>query len=313
MKRLVGIAVALLAVLYAPAQAAETNVRFKPVGKAAGPAVAGERYAAYPLDLDTVRVIDPVAGDRQDFDHPPECQLAAVGDRHLLWNCSRPLPYARVLDIPSGTVQVPWFATGSEYARSFGAVGRHWLAGTATGPGYTDSSFYVNWRTGERRGSSAVGGGSYADLDSPSLARRLCSPLRRSRSGSYDAGESELYGDPFEGYQYERPFGLRRMFDGRQFFLELDRCGRRARQMVAQRPFASENLLAGKVSYAKPGAVLALLPRSGRTFKWAVRDIDRVGERSADVRHTARRIFVSVPALEIEGPLWRIYSAPWPR
>ena len=311
MKRLVAISVALLAVLCAPAQAAETSVRFKAVGKAVGPAMAGERYAAYPLDLDTVRVIDPVAHDRQDVEHPPECQLAAVGDRHLVWNCFRPLPYARVLDIAAGTVHVPWFATGSEYTRSFGAVGRHWVAGAATGPGYTDSSFYVNWRTGARRGSSAVGAGSYADLDSPSLTRRLCAPLRRPRSGSYDAGESGFYGDPFEGYQYERPFGLRRIFDGQQFFLELDRCGRRAGQVVAQRPFASENLLAGKISYAKPGAVLALLPRSGRTFKWAVRHIDRIGERSADVRHTARRIFVSVPA--VEGPVWRIYSAPWPR
>jgi hypothetical protein len=80
---------------------------------------------------------------------------------------------------------------------------------------------------------------------------------------------------------------------------------------VAQRPFASEQLVAGKITYAKPGAVHAYLPRSGRRYTWKVSAFERRGDRSADVRHTAYRIYASVPALE--GPVWWIWSAPWPR
>lgn len=303
--------VVLLVGLAPQADAAKTNVRFRPVGMAVGPVVTGQRYAAYPLDFDTVRVVDSLTGVRLTIDHPSGCDLAAMSGRLVLWNCFKPRPNARVLDIETGIVREPQFDPSADTARNFTSVGKRWVAGTATGPGYTDASFYVNWRTGERRGTSAVGAGSYPDLDSESLARRLCAPLRRPRSGSYDPDNPDLFGDPFDEYQYERPYGLRRVFDGEQFTLALDSCGRRARHPVTKRPFASEQLVAGKVTYAKPGSVQAFLPRSGRRFTWKVSSIERRGERSADVRHTAYRIYVSVPALS--GPRWWIYSAPWPR
>jgi hypothetical protein len=304
-------AIALLAGLAPQAHAAKTNIRFRAVGTAVGPVVTGERYAAYPLSFDTVRVVDSLTGVRLDVDQPWGCDLAAARGRLVLWSCFTPLAGARVLDIETGIVREPQFDPAADTSRNFTNVGKQWVAGTATGSGYTDTTFYVNWRTGERRPSSAVGARSYADLDSEALARPLCAPLRRPLSGSYDPDHPDLFGDPFDDYQYERPYGLRSLFTGEKFLLALDRCGRRARYPVAQRPFASEQLLAGKVTYAKSGAVHAFLPRSGRRFRWAVSSIERRGERSADVRHTATRIYVSVPALS--GPRWWIYSAPWPR
>jgi hypothetical protein len=311
-KRIAVCTVLLLAVLAPAAQAARTSIRFRALDTSIGPAVTDTRYAAYPIDSDTVRVVDALTGGRLDIDHPASCQLAALGGGQVLWNCDKPLATARLVDIETGLVRQPQFDPATDTARSFDRIGTRWIAGTATGDGYTNNDFYVNWRTGERRRSSALGARSYASLGSASLARPLCSPLRRPRSGSFDPDHPELFGDPFDDYEYQRPLGMRTFFDGERFSLLLDRCGRRTTQTVTRRPFASEQLLAGKVTYAKPGAVYAYLPQSGRRFKWAVRDIYRSGERSADVRHTAERIFASVPELE-GSAVWHISVARWPR
>jgi hypothetical protein len=311
-KRIAACTVLLLAVLAPVAQAARTSIRFRALDTSIGPAVTDTRYAAYPVDAETVRVVDALTGARLDIDHPASCQLAALGGRQVLLNCDKPLATARIVDIETGIVHEPKFDAATDTARNFDRIGSRWIAGTATGDGYTNNDFYVNWRTGERRASNAVGPRSYANLRSASLSQPLCSPLRRPQSGSYDPDHPGLFGDRFDDYDYQRPLGMRTFFDGEQFTLLLDRCGRRTSQAVARRPFASEQLLAGKVTYAKPGAVYAFLPQSGRRFKWAVRDIHRGGERSADVRHTAERIFASVPDLE-GSPVWHISIARWPR
>ncbi|MEA2403466.1 MAG: hypothetical protein QOE08_113 [Thermoleophilaceae bacterium] len=311
MKRIALCTVLLIAAMSSQAEATKTSIRFRTIGTGIGPVVTDQRYAAYPIDSDTVRVIDPLTGGRLDVDQPPDCDLAALGGGQVMWNCSKPLATVRLLDIETGIVREPRIDPATDTSRTFERIGSRWIAGSATGDGYTNNSFYVNWHTGERRATSAVGASSYPDLSRAALALRLCSPLRRPRSGNYDPDTPNLFGDPFDPYQYERPYGLRSFFDGNTFRLEVDSCGKRVPLAIARGPYASEQLLAGKITYARASWLYAVLPRSGRRFRWAVHDIYRAGNPLADVHHTADRIFASVPSMS--GPQWRIAVAFWPR
>jgi hypothetical protein len=290
----------------------------------------GVRYAAYQRrQRGKTRILDTKRGTSYDARTPNRsCELTAVAAGLLLWRCEEARgSYPVLLDIKARrrlTVRgvdalfadVRRRAAGSPYNIELYEVGRHWIGGSlGFFYGYHSDeygTFYLNWRTGDRRYDQPDNPKQIANVDRPNLIQALCAPLHRVRDLSYD---QPIY----EPYAYAPPFGVR---GGGLTRLFLERCGHSPRLLARCRAFNGCNdsfqLGAGLVSWTDYRTAYLYDIARRRRERFSTRAFRANGPESGDsvldVSHTRNTIFVSVP---IAGTTpdgmyiqvrWRLYA-----
>jgi hypothetical protein len=248
----------------------------------------GYRYAAYGPDAHTTRIVDTLTGSSFDVPNPDGCSSpTAIGGGQLLWDCNQMLDLAtRTVHRPAGLDALSDEFTGDTLDVVLISAGSEWLEGQVDGAHGESGFFFLDWRTGERR-DRRLGRAEVANLDSPTLTQRICSPLRRGTQ-AYAIGE----GDTLPGLAtawYARPYLV--TYDGRSELpnLYLERCGsmRRAKLARSRDVVRDPQLGAGFLTWTsyrggRPRA-FAYFPDGGRKLSLG----------PGIPLHTADRIFVS--------------------
>jgi hypothetical protein len=297
--------------------------RFRVLTRAAGrPVSDGARYLAFSLSRSRVRVLDARTGRALDEAAPTSaatgapCELRDTGGGLLLWSCDRPV----VQDIATRAFEP---LVGADRLLgpppiSTDHVGRFWISGLQPSHG-APSRAYLNWHTGELRydpGVTAYQDHRVVDLNRPSLARRLCAPLRRPSFPSDLFGvQSTVYG-PFA---YDAPYAVTSVVDGGDLVLE--RCAQSRRIRLARcrtrTPGACSPAVpgAGRFTWSTPSSITGYVPATNRSFTWSLAAARVPLSRRAGVlqTHTAALIILAYPNnVAVANPTWTIISVPWP-
>jgi hypothetical protein len=195
------LALYLAALSWAPAaagsqrpQSSELHLRFRATG--AIQEVTSGRYTFFPQISSSSTetggvVLHENSGRRFPVPAAPNCQDVTapnlVGGSWLLFNCARGA--VQLYAIPGG----PWQQVASQPSEECGAtgmaacepiaVGSHWIHFDRTCYHCGDTNVFFNIDT-KQLASDPTTQTTAADLNSPTLARRLCSPLRVPAGGS---------------------------------------------------------------------------------------------------------------------------------
>jgi hypothetical protein len=315
--------VAVLAVLAAfavePADAsAARSLKFRSLGSAASHvATDGRRYGAVETLEGATRVFDTRLGGAYVARPPAGCRMTGLGGGQLVYHCVDPRSgevVPRLLDLRTGRIRLP---AGLDALRRAGAdqfldVGARWLFAIHSEQSGTQE-FYLDWRSGELREDPISSDRQIADLDARSLVRRLCSPLR-VREASPGGSNLAIAGV----FDVEGPWAQRWVEREDGFTLQLQRCGRRNRSIVrcGDRPTTAcfgGQLASGLLSWTAGGRAWVLRYARGTRYRAARAFRPARGFPVVEVRHTARRVFVSVPTRRREGAYnnheWQSYVA----
>lgn len=311
------IAVGLVALALAgPAAAAG----LRPVGKTVDAVVSdGARWVAFSPDYDTTRVIDTRTNRSFDVATPDGCSaldpnstdlgasgVLAIGGGQLVWGCEPDDPVGqeplRMLNLHTRRVHKPAgldaMLAGEGSPHSAGSwslrwrvVGTHWIVGRdrrSASEQSEERTIAYNWRSGRVRHNWPASARAVPDPDLPALRRRICRPMRRTRS-PFVLGETL---PPFVDFQYDQPFGLEqvvRIAHGTETdTLALGRCGSSRRRPLGQYLRDSEQLGGGRVSWYYNAYVRLFDARSGRTRRWPF----RVNE-SLSLAHTRTMLYAA--------------------
>jgi hypothetical protein len=213
----------VLLLLVAMAPSADAALRLKLIGKSVTRLYSdGARWAAYEPSVGTTRVIDASTGRAVDRPNPRGCDysphgggLVAVGGGELLYSCEASGCLFIYSGCPGpnreywqGRYIVEDAATGREHEVSrlpfdpegpyLDTIGSQWSGGEAVAYRYRHV-FYLNWRTGQVESPTENPATSGIDLDSATVMRPFCTPVRRILNlGFYKESEPEpLYSPPF--------------------------------------------------------------------------------------------------------------------
>ncbi len=308
-----------LALVPASAAAGVRSLKFQSLATAATPvATDGGRYAVLQTLDRATRVFDTRTG--RSYVVPPPgagCWVAGLGGGQLVYECLNPSTggvTARLLDLRSGLVREPagLDALRRERVNMYVDVGARWLLAVRS-EREGSHGFYVDWRTGELHADPLTSDRQIADLDARSLVRRLCSPLRVSGAGptSANPGSAGMF-------DVEGRWAQRWVERGDGLVLQLQRCGRPNRTIArcgtrAAGACFGGQLASGRLSWTAGGRAWVL--RYARGTRYRSTRVFRPARTLAlvEIRHTARRVFVSVPTRRREGAYssheWRAYVA----
>ncbi len=177
----------------------------------------GQRWAAWRYGEHKARVFDASSRTVFDVTLPEDCDgpnsglTAAGGGQLVLW-CQDVVgpPHSLLLDLSTKAFTAIPGAPRCEDA-SYSAIGKRWALVVCSGS-HQPAPYYVNWRTGET-GAPNPGRRSAVSLDTASLSRPLCAPVRRQRT-SKETGLADpiplggwvVTGGPNYGTEHGLPF-----------------------------------------------------------------------------------------------------------
>jgi hypothetical protein len=159
------------------------HLRFIRDGFAQDGVLVSGQYAFVPGTLGTGKLLNDRSGRRTSIVSPAGCYPAAIGVPWLLFSCQgaadlyslatgvwRPVPSVSGPLLPGGGISVGPVAVGSSWIE---------LGPTGCGPDACGSPTYAfeSVQSGQVA-TDPTSSTTFADLNSPALARKLCSPLR---------------------------------------------------------------------------------------------------------------------------------------
>jgi hypothetical protein len=264
---------ALLLVLAAPAAGAPTRLGTS-LSATVVDATAGR--VVWQPDAGSIRVFDLGAGEpARPFGIPPGCgpggEGALRGDR-LVLACA---DGARLMDLASGAAQpVPGAAAAGIGGPDSGVLS----AGSVWAEGWTRDATVFFELAGARVDRSEGAANELPELDSPSLWRRMCAPLTRTR-------DRDGY-RRFLPYAYSPPLGLdHRAFPYRP--LRVDRCGRERtlRLSRCRRACVAAHVGAGSVAWRERGRIRLYRGATRRRASWPAREFGPQADPFPTRRH----------------------------
>jgi hypothetical protein len=177
------------------------------------------------------RLLDEQTGRRVHVDPPgPGCSAVAVGGGWLMYDCYPSVPRVRLYRISTGR----WQGLQPYPNLAPQAIGSRWVQLVAPS-NRVNHALFQNIATGQERSlpAWAPGGSIIPDLNSPKLARRVCSPLRVpgawSQQGTPEGtGQLSVFG------QFLVVQGTSRPTQGDVWAIDyVSRCGSRTRTDLA--------------------------------------------------------------------------------
>lgn len=314
----------------APASARTPPLRYFGVGH--GAAIGdGSHQVALLTTRDTLELIDyrsrvrrfawlPRPQCRSNFGDPPVSfrpaeTVGAIYGGAVAWSCSYP-PDVIVQDIASGQAREVLNplrysdAAGGPDSFAVDGLGSNWVALVSSGYHYDDAENYVNWRTGAQAYTYDLH--QYADLSSPQLLRRLCSPLVRSFDPAVDIDATP------QPYFYAPPYGATVAVGAKHIDplhvvethqLVLERCGSRHKRVLDRcaKQCSSVQLSGRLLTWLSGTRARAYDIRRRRLLSWRLpATSDQLF--GASVIHLGNRVLVSVPP-HPGGTDWTYWSA----